>query len=263
MHPYTHDSLSLPPPPILSLSPCLPVSPRLFMFTFTALTSPSHRPTPHPSYSLTPTPGSCGPCTPQTPSTGCPSRPSRPSSACASSRRAATRGSRTRSGRGAPSSRWMRRARTCAAGRRCSRRRASLSAVCMRCVACGALHVHHGESQTHHGRHVLMMGDVYFAERLWRGGAGAAAEAGGVLRQVRQDERGAHAPRGGLEGVQGASRVRLAFGVSAEVCADTTRRDAAQGSVFVEFADFKSVEAFLNADPKPAWDGKELLIMSK
>ena len=36
-----------------------------------------------------------------------------------------------------------------------------------------------------------------------------------------------------------------------------------QGSVFVEFADFKSVEAFLNADPKPAWDGKELLIMSK
>jgi lupus La protein len=27
--------------------------------------------------------------------------------------------------------------------------------------------------------------------------------------------------------------------------------------------DFKSVEAFLNADPKPSWDGKELLIMSK
>ena len=41
------------------------------------------------------------------------------------------------------------------------------------------------------------------------------------------------------------------------------RCDAMQGSVFVEFADFKSVEAFLNADPKPAWDGKELLIMSK
>ncbi len=36
-----------------------------------------------------------------------------------------------------------------------------------------------------------------------------------------------------------------------------------QGSVFVEFADFQSVEAFLNADPKPTWEDKELLIMSK
>ena len=36
-----------------------------------------------------------------------------------------------------------------------------------------------------------------------------------------------------------------------------------KGSVFVEFADFKSVGAFLNADPKPTWNGEELLIMSK
>ena len=36
-----------------------------------------------------------------------------------------------------------------------------------------------------------------------------------------------------------------------------------QGSVFAEFADFKSVEAFLSADPKPTWEGAELLIMSK
>ncbi|PCH43220.1 hypothetical protein WOLCODRAFT_138250 [Wolfiporia cocos MD-104 SS10] len=36
-----------------------------------------------------------------------------------------------------------------------------------------------------------------------------------------------------------------------------------KGSVFVEFADYKSVEAFLNADPKPSWNGEELLIMSK
>jgi hypothetical protein len=36
-----------------------------------------------------------------------------------------------------------------------------------------------------------------------------------------------------------------------------------QNSVFVEFADFSSVNAFLKADPKPAWDGKDLLIMSK
>lgn len=36
-----------------------------------------------------------------------------------------------------------------------------------------------------------------------------------------------------------------------------------QGSVFVEFEDMKTVEAFLNADPKPSWDGTELLTMSK
>lgn len=36
-----------------------------------------------------------------------------------------------------------------------------------------------------------------------------------------------------------------------------------QGSVFVEFDDMSSVESFLNADPKPTWEGKELLIMSK
>lgn len=36
-----------------------------------------------------------------------------------------------------------------------------------------------------------------------------------------------------------------------------------KGSVFVEFADFKSVDAFLKADPKPVWNGEELVIMSK
>ncbi|GJE89046.1 La protein-like protein [Phanerochaete sordida] len=36
-----------------------------------------------------------------------------------------------------------------------------------------------------------------------------------------------------------------------------------KGSVFVEFDDMSSVEKFLSADPKPTWDGKELLIMSK
>ena len=36
-----------------------------------------------------------------------------------------------------------------------------------------------------------------------------------------------------------------------------------KGSVFVEFADFKDVDAFLKADPKPTWNGSELLIMSK
>ena len=36
-----------------------------------------------------------------------------------------------------------------------------------------------------------------------------------------------------------------------------------QGSVFVEFTDASSVDAFLNADPKPSWNGEELLIMTK
>ncbi|KAG0694602.1 hypothetical protein DFH29DRAFT_311889 [Suillus ampliporus] len=36
-----------------------------------------------------------------------------------------------------------------------------------------------------------------------------------------------------------------------------------KGSVFAEFADMKSAEAFLNADPKPSWNDTELLIMSK
>jgi hypothetical protein len=36
-----------------------------------------------------------------------------------------------------------------------------------------------------------------------------------------------------------------------------------QGSVFTEFEDYKSVKAFLTAEPKPSWDGNELLIMSK
>ncbi|KAI9463929.1 hypothetical protein F5148DRAFT_1368825 [Russula earlei] len=35
------------------------------------------------------------------------------------------------------------------------------------------------------------------------------------------------------------------------------------GSVFTEFLVHKGAEAFLNADPKPSWDGKDLLIMSK
>ena len=36
-----------------------------------------------------------------------------------------------------------------------------------------------------------------------------------------------------------------------------------QGSVFCEFANFDDVEKFLEADPKPQWNGNDLLIMSK
>ncbi|KAG7441259.1 uncharacterized protein BT62DRAFT_956111 [Guyanagaster necrorhizus] len=44
------------------------------------------------------------------------------------------------------------------------------------------------------------------------------------------------------------------------------RRDEAKKfkhSVFVEFTEMSGVEAFLNADPKPTWEGKDLVIMSK
>ncbi|KAG5219774.1 long-chain fatty acid-CoA ligase [Salix suchowensis] len=44
---------------------------------------------------------------------------------------------------------------------------------------------------------------------------------------------------------------------------ETGREEGFQGLCFREFTDFKSVDAFLNAEPKPTWEGKELLIMSK
>jgi len=36
-----------------------------------------------------------------------------------------------------------------------------------------------------------------------------------------------------------------------------------KGSVFAEFTDFETIDKFLNADPKPTWEGKELLVMTK
>ena len=36
-----------------------------------------------------------------------------------------------------------------------------------------------------------------------------------------------------------------------------------KGSAFVEFINLETVNRFLNADPVPAWEGKELLIMTK
>jgi lupus La protein len=36
-----------------------------------------------------------------------------------------------------------------------------------------------------------------------------------------------------------------------------------KGSVFCEYASMEGVNSFLEADPKPTWEGKELLIMSK
>ncbi|KAJ1300664.1 hypothetical protein OPQ81_002312 [Rhizoctonia solani] len=42
-----------------------------------------------------------------------------------------------------------------------------------------------------------------------------------------------------------------------------TEQKVFKNSVFVEFADFASVKAFLEADPKPAFQGQELLTMTK
>lgn len=44
---------------------------------------------------------------------------------------------------------------------------------------------------------------------------------------------------------------------------DATYLTTRQGSVFVEFADISSVETFLSAQPKPSWNGNELVIMTK
>ena len=33
--------------------------------------------------------------------------------------------------------------------------------------------------------------------------------------------------------------------------------------MFVEFTEPEGVDAFLKAEPKPSWDGKELVIMTK
>ena len=36
-----------------------------------------------------------------------------------------------------------------------------------------------------------------------------------------------------------------------------------KNSVFAEFSDSKALDAFVKADPKPIFDGKELLVMTK
>lgn len=53
------------------------------------------------------------------------------------------------------------------------------------------------------------------------------------------------------------------FGVTNSVRMRRDEHKKFKGSVFAEFADFDTVDKFLKADPKPTWEGKELLIMSK
>jgi len=100
--------------------------------------------------------------------------------------------------------------------------------------------------------HMLMR---YITERVWRRDAGYAEEVGGVFWTVWADERGADASCGWEQTVQGGPLVPPAKKIHLF--------QKFQGSVFVEFEDMKAVETFLNADPKPSWEGTELLTMSK
>jgi len=64
--------------------------------------------------------------------------------------------------------------------------------------------------------------------------------------------------------VCGALMVRRRSRCVLSVCSSCLRiSDHSQSSVFAEFLDYKDAEAFLNAEPKPSWDGDELLTMSK
>ena len=68
-------------------------------------------------------------------------------------------------------------------------------------------------------------------------------------------------------GTASAVRMRRDEAKKFKVCIPSrptrTNLTSFQSSVFVEFADFKSVDAFLNADPKPSWNGTDLLVMTK
>ncbi|KAF8181038.1 hypothetical protein BJ912DRAFT_1145564 [Pholiota molesta] len=81
-----------------------------------------------------------------------------------------------------------------------------------------------------------------------------------------QFERSVYAKGFGEEEPTLQGRLEEFFSQYGSVAAVRMRRDEAKkfkSSVFVEFNDFESVDKFLKADPKPTWEGKELLIMTK
>ncbi|KAF8816897.1 hypothetical protein BYT27DRAFT_7127119 [Phlegmacium glaucopus] len=81
-----------------------------------------------------------------------------------------------------------------------------------------------------------------------------------------QFERSIYAKGFGEEDPTLQGRLEEFFNQYGVVSAVRMRRDENKkfkSSVFTEFCDFESVDAFLKADPKPTWDGSELLIMSK
>lgn len=88
-----------------------------------------------------------------------------------------------------------------------------------------------------------------------------------VKEPKNQFERSIYAKGFGEEEPTLQARLEEFFNKYGKTNAVRMRRDEAKkfkGSVFVEFDDFSSVENFLKADdPKPTWEEKELLIMSK
>ncbi|SJL10808.1 uncharacterized protein ARMOST_14202 [Armillaria ostoyae] len=85
---------------------------------------------------------------------------------------------------------------------------------------------------------------------------------------VGQFERSVYAKGLGTEEENSKLQSRLEdffqfYGNTNEVRMRRDEEKKFKGSVFVEFTEMSGVEAFLNADPKPTWDGKDLVIMSK
>ncbi|PPR05429.1 hypothetical protein CVT26_011307 [Gymnopilus dilepis] len=81
-----------------------------------------------------------------------------------------------------------------------------------------------------------------------------------------QFERSVYAKGFGEEDETLQGRLEDFFSQYGPVSAVRMRRDEKKkfkGSVFTEFTDFETVEKFLKAEPKPTWEGKELLIMTK
>ncbi|KZT11201.1 uncharacterized protein LAESUDRAFT_720397 [Laetiporus sulphureus 93-53] len=88
------------------------------------------------------------------------------------------------------------------------------------------------------------------------------------IKEARRDDkldRSIYAKGFGTEVKGMLEELRAFFNAYGKVNKVQMRRRAGsfKGSVFVEFADIRSVETFLNADPKPSWNGHELLIMTK
>ncbi|KZT11199.1 uncharacterized protein LAESUDRAFT_720395 [Laetiporus sulphureus 93-53] len=89
------------------------------------------------------------------------------------------------------------------------------------------------------------------------------------IKEARWDDdkldRSIYAKGFGVEVKGMLEELRAFFDAYGKVNQVRMRRRAGsfKGSVFVEFADIRSVEIFLNADPKPSWNGHELLIMTK
>ncbi|KAF8882863.1 hypothetical protein BD779DRAFT_1663261 [Infundibulicybe gibba] len=81
-----------------------------------------------------------------------------------------------------------------------------------------------------------------------------------------QFERSVYAKGFGDEDDTLQKKLEEFFGKYGKTNAVRMRRDEDKkfkGSVFAEFADFNTVDAFLTSDPKPSWDGSDLLIMTK